>query len=39
MFRIPLKLGKNNDIVDTNSEIDSYTDRQLDSRRSFDEMA
>jgi hypothetical protein len=38
MFRIPLKLGKNNDIIENLSEIDGTTDRDTYSRRSLDEI-
>ena len=39
MFRIPLRIGKNNDIVDDLSEVDGTTDRGMLSRRSLDELA
>jgi hypothetical protein len=39
MFRIPLRIGKNNDIVDDLSEVGGTTDRGMLSRRSLDELA
>ena len=39
MFRIPLKIGKNNDLTDDMSDLEGLTERGLSGRRSHNELA
>jgi hypothetical protein len=39
MLRIPLKIGKNNDLTDDLSDLEGMTERGLSGRRSYNELA